>query len=87
MIHPSRDPVAIERSENLSTAQNKEIHLETSKSGDESDSEEYDTDLEESFEEEKDFHKTQEEIYLKTCRQLNIPPVFSVFKGALYQHS
>lgn len=75
MIHPSRDPVAIERSENLSKAQNKEIHLETTKNGDESDSEEYDTDLEESFEEEKDFHKTQEEIYLKTCRQLNIPPV------------
>ena len=75
MIHPSRDPVAIERSENLSKAQNKEIHLETTKSGDESDSEEYDTDLEESFKEENDFHKTQEEIYLKTCRQLNIPPV------------
>lgn len=75
MIHSSRDPVANKRSENLSKAQNKEIHLETTKSGDESDSEEYDTDLEESFKEENDFHKTQEEIYLKTCRQLNIPPV------------
>ena len=75
MIHSSRDPVANKRSENLSKAQNKEIHLETTKSGDESDSEDYDTDLEESFKEENDFHKTQEEIYLKTCRQLNIPPV------------
>ena len=75
MIHSSRDPVANKRSENLSKAQNKEIHLETTKSGNESDSEEYDTDLEESFKEENDFHKTQEEIYLKTCRQLNIPPV------------
>lgn len=75
MNRSTRDPVAIERSENFSKAQNKDIHLETTKSGDESDSEEYDTDLEESFEEEKDFHKTQEEIYLKTCRQLNIPPV------------
>lgn len=71
----TRDPVAIERSENISKAGNKEIHLEITKGGDGSDSDEYDTDLEESFEEEKDFHKTQEEIYLKTCRQLNIPPV------------
>ena len=78
--------MAIERSENLSKAQNNEIHLETTKSGDESDSEEYDTDLEESFEEEKDFHKTQEEIYLKTCRHLNIPPV-SRFLRELCTHT
>lgn len=66
----TRDPAAIERKPG-----NKEVHLEITKGGDGSDSEEYDTDLEESFEEEKDFHKTQKEIYLKTCRQLNIPPV------------
>ena len=40
-----------------------------------SDSEEYDTDLEESFKEDTDFHKTQEEMYLQTCRQLDTPPV------------
>ena len=46
-----------------------------SKGSDGSDSDEYETDLEEEFKEEKDFHKTQEEIYLQTCRQLDIPPV------------
>ena len=66
----TRDPAEIERK-----AGNKEVHLEITKGGDGSDSEDYDTDLEENFEEEKDFHKTQEEIYLITCRQLNIPPV------------
>lgn len=58
----------------LSKTQNKELHLETNDIN-ESDSDEYDTDLEENFTEEKDFHKTQEEIYLQTCQRLDIPPV------------
>ena len=45
------------------------------KSSNGNNSDEYDTDLEEQFKEENDFHKTQEEIYLQTCRQLDIPPV------------
>ncbi|KAJ7369617.1 hypothetical protein OS493_037567 [Desmophyllum pertusum] len=67
-------PVAIEKSENFSKTQNKEILLEIN-NDDESDSEEYDTDLEENFKEEKDVHKTQEEVYLHMCKQLDIPPV------------
>ncbi|XP_068686719.1 leucine-rich repeat-containing protein 74A-like [Montipora foliosa] len=39
-------------------------------------SEEYDTDLEESFKEDySEYHKTSEEIYQQTCRQLATPPV------------
>ena len=73
------DPVATQKLANaLSKTQHGETHLETK---DESDSEEYDTDLEENFKEEKDFHKTQEEIYLQTCQQLDIPPVSRFLRG------
>ena len=58
---------------NLSRTQNK-VHLK-SKDTNDSDSEEYDTDLEENFTEEKDFYKTQEEIYFQTCQNLDIAPV------------
>ena len=51
----------------MSRTQNK-VHLK-------SNSEEYDTDLEENFTEEKDFYKTQEEIYFQTCQNLDIAPV------------
>ena len=64
-------------SQTLSKAQKCE-HKDNSlgaKDADESESDEYDTDLEESFKEETDFHKTQEEIYLQTCKQLDTPPV------------
>lgn len=57
----------------MSRTQNK-VHLK-SKDTNDSDSEEYDTDLEENFTEEKDFYKTQEEIYFQTCQNLDIAPV------------
>ena len=64
---------AEEITKNLSRTQNK-VHLK-SKDTNDSDSEEYDTDLEENFTEEKDFYKTQEEIYFQTCQNLDIAPV------------
>ena len=61
---------AEEETENKNT----EKHL-INKDTNQSDSEEYDTDLEENFTEEKDFYKTQEEIYFQTCQKLEIAPV------------